>query len=50
VFLLIEDDETTRDTTAAVLRYAGHTVRTAANGHPALAMLESEVPSVIRER
>lgn len=38
VILVIEDDESTRDTTARILRLAGHAVRTAANGREALEM------------
>lgn len=50
MILLIEDDDTTRELTAAVLRCAGHNVRTAPNGRAALAMLavlDEILPAVI---
>ena len=47
MILLIEDDATTRDVTAMVLRSAGHEVLTAANGQEALALLETVLPAVI---
>jgi len=48
VILLVEDDDTTRELTATVLRQAGHDVRTARNGRAALTMLEGGVlPAVI---
>lgn len=45
--LVIEDDESTRETTARILRLEGHTVRTAADGEEALSILQHERPSVI---
>lgn len=45
--LIIEDDDTTRDLTARILRLAGHDVLTAADGEQALAILEREHPTVI---
>lgn len=48
MILLVEDDDTTRELTATVLRHAGHTVRTAPNGRAALSLLESgELPAAI---
>lgn len=47
MILLIEDDDATRDTTARILRLAGHVVITAADGREALAILERELPAVI---
>jgi CheY-like chemotaxis protein len=47
VVLVIEDDESTRETTARILRLEGHSVRTAADGQEAFAILEQERPSVI---
>lgn len=45
--LLIEDNETTREVTAAVLRHAGYTVCTAENGQEALIILRGVRPDVI---
>jgi len=47
VILVIEDDASTRDTTARILRLAGHVVVTAADGREALSILEREGPAVI---
>jgi two-component system, chemotaxis family, chemotaxis protein CheY len=47
LILVIEDDDTTRETTARFLRLEGHTVRTAADGEEALMILRHERPSVI---
>jgi len=47
VILLIEDDDTTREVTATLLRYGGHDVHTAMNGRHALALLQTIVPTVI---
>ena len=47
MILVIEDDESTRETTARILRLAGHAVVTAADGNEALAILERERPAVI---
>lgn len=47
MILVIEDDETTRETTARFLRLEGHTVRTAGDGEEALTILQHERPSVI---
>jgi CheY-like chemotaxis protein len=47
VILVIEDDEGTRETTARILRLAGHVVVTAADGREALSILESQRPAVI---
>lgn len=47
MILVVEDDESTRETTARILRLAGHTVITAADGREALAILEHERPAVI---
>jgi CheY-like chemotaxis protein len=47
MILVIEDDESTRETTARILRLAGHAVVTAADGSEALAILERERPAVI---
>src|SRR5712691_16387 len=40
LILLIEDDESTRETTARILRLAAHTVLTARDGQDALAILD----------
>ena len=45
--LLIEDNETTREITAAVLQHAGYRVCTAANGQEALVSLCGARPDVI---
>lgn len=45
--LVIEDDDSTRETTASILRIAGHTVLTAADGQEALSILEQARPAVI---
>lgn len=42
--LIVEDDEATREAFALVLRQAGYTTRTAANGHAALELLAHEPP------
>lgn len=47
MILVIEDDESTRETTARVLRLAGHAVVTASDGREALSILEHERPTVI---
>lgn len=47
MILVVEDDDTTRETTARFLRLEGYTVRTAADGEEALMILEHERPSVI---
>lgn len=47
MILLIEDDDTTRELTATVLRCAGHAVHTAPNGQAALAALDGIMPTVI---
>ncbi|MGE3706385.1 MAG: response regulator, partial [Vicinamibacterales bacterium] len=47
MILLIEDDDTTREVTATLLRYGGHDVHTAMNGRHALALLQTIVPTVI---
>lgn len=50
MILLVEDDDTTRELTATVLRCAGHAVRTAPNGLAALALLaavEDQLPAVV---
>lgn len=47
MILVIEDDASTRDTTARILRLAGHVVVTAADGREALSILERERPAVI---
>ena len=47
MILLIEDDPTTCEVTAALFRLDGHDVRTATNGREALAILERERPTVI---
>ncbi len=47
MILLIEDDDTTRELTATVLRCAGHAVRTAPNGRAALSALDDILPTVI---
>jgi sigma-B regulation protein RsbU (phosphoserine phosphatase) len=47
LILVIEDDESTRETTARILRLAGHTVLTAADGQEGLSILEHERPSLI---
>ncbi len=47
MILVIEDNESTRETTARILRLARHAVVTAANGNEALAILERERPAVI---
>lgn len=45
--LVIEDDESTRETTARLLRLEGHAVLTAADGLEALAILAHQRPNVI---
>lgn len=45
--LLVEDDQSSRETFARVLRLAGHDVRTAADGFDALEILQTETPDVI---
>ena len=47
MILVIEDDETTRELTARILRLAGHTVVTAIDGREALTILEQNRPSLI---
>lgn len=47
MILVIEDDASTRETTARILRLAGHVVVTAADGREALSILEGERPAVI---
>jgi CheY-like chemotaxis protein len=47
LILIIEDDETTRESTARFLRLEGHTVKTAADGEEALLILQQERPAVI---
>ncbi len=47
MILVIEDDESTRETTARILRLAGHAVLTAADGKEAMSILEQERPAVI---
>jgi CheY-like chemotaxis protein len=45
--LLVDDDESFADVTAEVLRYAGHTVRTAADGEQGLACITTEKPDLV---
>lgn len=47
LILVVEDDEPLCATTAAALRHAGYTVRTAANGLDALYLLEAEWPALV---
>lgn len=44
---MIEDDESTRETTARILRLEGHAVLTASDGEEALTILDQERPTVI---
>jgi signal transduction histidine kinase/ActR/RegA family two-component response regulator len=43
---LVEDNEDIRDVAAALLRVAGHSVTTAADGHAGLALLRDDPPDV----
>ena len=47
MILLIEDNDSTRETTARILRLEGHVVVTAVDGMEALALLEQERPALI---